>query len=146
MARDADSNRRTSDGSAQEQTATNRRPLIKTLTLAAVTALAGCGFLSGDDPTDGDDDAPTTTSYGYGGTPTPTATAVAATATPTDDGENPSGGTQTPSETPVETPTPTPASTATPTATPTPTPTPTPTAAPADEYGEQAYGEYGYGG
>jgi hypothetical protein len=43
-------------------------------------------------------------------------------------------------ETTTSTPTPTPTSTST------PTPTPTPTSTPADDYGAQGYGQYGYGG
>ena len=41
---------------------------------------------------------------------------------------------------------PTPTQTPTPTPTQTQTPTPTPTPSPDDEYGDQRYGEYGYGG
>jgi outer membrane biosynthesis protein TonB len=52
--------------------------------------------------------------------------------------------TPTPTESPTPTPTETP--TPTPTETPTPTPTETPTPRTDDEYGEQNYGEYGYGG
>jgi len=51
------------------------------------------------------------------------------------------------SSTATPTPTPTTTSTQTPTATDTATSTPTPTATPVvDEYGEQGYGQYGYGG
>jgi len=77
-----------------------------------------------------DSTTPTPTS-----TPTPTATETPSpTPTPTP--------TPTPSPTPTETPTPTPTATATPTSTPTPTATPVDD----DDYGEQTYGEYGYGG
>jgi hypothetical protein len=54
--------------------------------------------------------------------------------------------TPTPTETPTQTPTPTPTPTETPTPTPTETPTPTPTPTSDDDYGEQNYGEFGYGG
>jgi hypothetical protein len=57
--------------------------------------------------------------------------------------------TATPTPEPTATPTPEPTATPTPepTATPTPEPTATPTPTPTDEsFGEQGYGEYGYGG
>ncbi len=82
-------------------------------------------------------------------TPTPTPTPAPTpepTATPTPT------STPTPTPTPEPTATPTPTPTPEPTATPTPTPTPEPTATPTptpvsdDDYGEQGYGQFGYGG
>ncbi len=74
-------------------------------------------------------------------TPTPTPTPEP-TATPTPE------PTATPTPEPTATPTPEPTATPTPepTATPTATPTPTPTPSADDEYGDQNYGEFGYGG
>ena len=83
-------------------------------------------------PTDG---------FGYGGTATATATAMA-TATATTSGGTTETSTDAGTSSSTDTATPTPTPTETPTATATPTPTP----APDEEYGEQLYGEYSYGG
>jgi hypothetical protein len=76
-------------------------------------------------------------------TPTPTPEPTA-TPTPTPTPTPEPTATPTPTAEPTATPTPTP--TLTPTPTPTPTSTSTPTPISDDDYGEQGYGDFGYGG
>lgn len=126
----------------------SRRGLLTSVPTALTGALAGCPDVldSGGDPGISDSETPT---YGYGGTPTQTAAQPPTqTSTP---GEASGGGqtatqTSTPTATRTSTPTQTQTRTATPIQTQTRTATPTSTSDPADEYGQQNYGEYGYGG
>jgi len=137
----------------------SRRDLLRTTTVtAAVASLAGCGaFLADDDS----GEETTETTFGYGGTTTAdgdgtdtdtgsatTATRMtetmtsAVTATTTNTQTETDTTTQTQGQTPTDTTTQT--QTQTPTTTDTTTQTQTQTQ--EDEYGEQLYGEYGYGG
>lgn len=121
-----------------------RRDLLVGVPAAGV-ALAGCNEAldrlgdDGEPGTEGETDSPT--DYGYGGSPTATLTAsAAAAATDTDESED--AGTNTPDSTGTSGGT----ETSTGTQTETGTPTTTATGSPADDYGLQAYGQYGYGG
>ncbi len=126
--------------------AVNRRTLLQTMSVVGGLGLAGCAAV--EDFTETDDDAEPSTTFGYGGTPTPTATSVATTVATTAAGSTtaPSTATRTTTETTTEAATTTPAGTTTPTRTTTETTTATPTTTPEDDFGEQGYGQYGYGG
>jgi hypothetical protein len=94
----------------------------KLVTVAELAATAGTYFIQITEVNNGGGEYTLTTWAGDGSTTTPSPT---------------------PTATATSTATPTATSTATPTATPSPTPSPTPV---ADDFGEQGYGAYGYGG
>ena len=132
------------DGDGADDLPVSRRGLLVAGTVllggSGITALAVLGGGPADGPGEpggGTGTATPTDSFGYGGTATATATAVA-TATVSSSGGTTDASTSSGTETATATGTPN----QTPTATATPTPTPTP----EEEYGEQLYGEYSYGG
>lgn len=134
----------------------DRRHLLTAVGTLAMSASAGCTVSLEDGIAiefgDGaDDGTSTTTDYGYGGSPTTTATATS-TSVPTapDEGSDEDSSTVEPTSTATDTEQSTATTTDTPTATPTTTDTATPTSTatstPEDDYGEQGYGQYQYGG
>jgi hypothetical protein len=121
-------------------------------TVAGAVGLAGC-YTAVTELDDGAGESggggtPTPT-FGYGGSPD--GGDASSTGTPDQRGEWTPGATETGTrpdfDWPTDTATDTPTATATPSPTPSPTPTATATAIPIqDDFGEQRYGEYGYGG
>jgi dynein heavy chain len=145
------------------RTGLDRRTLLRTVPVVGAVGLAGCTsvedavgeFLEDDAAGGSDESGPDTTTFGYGGTKTTVATTLAATTTDsvtdtatgtqTATGTESKTGTETATGTESKTGTETATATGTPTATETATATPTTTAV-DDDYGDQGYGEYGFGG